>query len=1285
MKITSNSILSISPHSKLMRRILLLVCFISMFSYSGYSATYYSRVTGSFATLATWATDRAGLTANTTALAAGDIFIIQTGHNITLGANQTAATVTVESGGTFTIGSSRDLTAALTINAGGTLSLANRNLTQIGSLVNNGTISGTTGVLIMGSSTLTNGGSITFTTGGITRLSGGSLTNSGSITMGAGQFTTNSGAFTNEANGTLTITGVATVTLGTGDFVNNNTAAGSVNFGSSAVALTGTAQSIGSFTTTGAVTATNASGTITVAGNINAAAFTKSGAGTINMGSGTHTFTGAFALGTTVGSVVNGGSSTINVNVTSATAWNGTGTLFTAGTSTVNFGGVAQTISATGVSTFYNLTFSNSGVKTIVTANTTITNIFSLEGLATSSLAPTYGANATLQYNTATSRTVGAEWLATFAATGGVIIGNTGAITTNGSKVFNLDVPLTINNGATLSPATGNTFSFGGDLINNGTWTTSDGAVTIALARVTQSIGDFSTSGIVTMSKASGTATFTGNINGGAFTMNGAGTLNLGAGFTHTFTGAWTNTTGTLQGNTSTLNIGGTGSGTGVTFTANTSTVNFNGSVAQDIPTFTYYNLNTSTGNTKTLLGNTTVSNVLTINTSSTFATGAFTLTLSGTGTPLVDNGTFTATVGGTVIYSGATANIAAESYANLQTSTAGIKTLAGNTTVATVLTVNSLSTLETGANTLTLSGTGTPLVNNGTFTASAGSTVIFSGATATVAGETYVNLQASTVGAKTLGANTTVNGVLTINTGSTLALSSFTLSLTGTGTPLVNSGIFTAGTSTVDFSGSGAQDIPALTYYNLSTSTGDTKTLLGTITVSNVLTVGASTTLAAGANTINLSLTGTPMVVSGTFTAETSTVNFSNGGAQNIPALTYYNLTTSTGGTKTLQGTTTVSNVLTINATTTLAAGANTLNLSGTGTPIVNSGTFTAGTSTVNYNGSGAQNIPVLTYYNLSTSTGDTKTLQGTITVSNVLTVGASTTFAAGANTINLPLTGTPLVVSGTFTAGTSTVNFSNAGAQNIPALTYYNLTTSTGGTKTLQGTTTVSNVLTINAATTLAAGSNTLNLSGTGNPVVNSGTFTAGTGTVNFDGTTQTITTLTYYNLQTSTAGVKTLAAGTTVSNVLTINSPSTINLSTFTLTLSGSGTPLVNNGTFTASTSTVSFTSASSTNIPAVNFNNLNGTGGDRVFANSGTIGIAGTFTKGAGAYTVTGSTVDFNGLGAQTIPAFTFNDLVLSGSGAKTILTATTVTVFQLSIGNGPTLDLPGTSLINITKP
>jgi hypothetical protein len=143
-----------------------------------------------------------------------------------------------------------------------------------------------------------------------------------------------------------------------------------------------------------------------------------------------------------------------------------------------------------------------------------------MEGTATASAAPTYGAAATLQYNTTSPRTAGVEWRTPFTATGGVIIASTGTITMNIAKVFNANIPLTVNNGASLSMSTF-LLTLNGNLINNGgTATGTTGGVTIA-GTATQSIGAFTTTGTVTMTKTVGTATFTGNVNGAALTHGG--------------------------------------------------------------------------------------------------------------------------------------------------------------------------------------------------------------------------------------------------------------------------------------------------------------------------------------------------------------------------------------------------------------------------------------------------------------------------------------------------------------------------------------------------------------------------------------------------------------------------------------------------------------------------------------------------------------------------------------------------------------------------------------------
>jgi len=213
---------------------------------------------------------------------------------------------------------------------------------------------------------------------------------------------------------------------------------------------------------------------------------------------------------------------------------------------TVNYTGAGQTGFVT---TYSNLILSGSGTKTFATSPT-INTVLSMEGTAIISIVPTYGSSAALQYNTATARAAGVVWITPFVATGGIIIKNTGAITTPGVVQIgnNTNVPLNINAGATLTPGA-NLMTFHGDFINNGTLTSGSGGITIAGTAASQFIDDFTTTGNVTFTKTTGTATLTGNINGASLVMNGSGgTLNLGIGFAHTFTGTVTLTAGTLNG-----------------------------------------------------------------------------------------------------------------------------------------------------------------------------------------------------------------------------------------------------------------------------------------------------------------------------------------------------------------------------------------------------------------------------------------------------------------------------------------------------------------------------------------------------------------------------------------------------------------------------------------------------------------------------------------------------------------------------------------------------------------
>ncbi|HMC99032.1 MAG TPA: T9SS type A sorting domain-containing protein [Ferruginibacter sp.] len=219
---------------------------------------------------------------------------------------------------------------------------------------------------------------------------------------------------------------------------------------------------------------------------------------------------------------------------------------------------------------------------------------------------------------------------------------------------------------------------------------------------------------------------------------------------------------------------------------------------------------------------------------------------------------------------------------------------------------------------------------------------------------------------------------------------------------------------------------------------------------------------------------------------------------------------------------------------------------------------------------------------------------------------------------------------------------------------------TVNTNGSSTLAnaGTLTARNI--VNAGT--LQGDGTYNIS---HILTNTGTFTAGNSTVNFNGTNQNINALTYYNLSLSGSNaLKTASGNITVNAVLTINNTDSLEMGTYTLggTLSStagtgllctqntSATPLAKSKTWAM---TILYNSVSAQTIIPGNYTSLNASNGNRTLDSTGTIGISGTFTPGAGTYITAGSTIDFNGSGAQTIPAFAFYNVTASGGNTKSL--------------------------------
>ena len=213
--------------------------------------------------------------------------------------------------------------------------------------------------------------------------------------------------------------------------------------------------------------------------------------------------------------------------------------------STVNYSASgSQTVQ---VITYQNLILSGSGVKAL--SSVTVNGKLSMQGTATASVAPTYGAAASLEYNSTSNLTTGPEWITPFVATGGVSITNTGTITLNSDKQMgnNTSVLLQIASGATLNTSVSNyTLTLHGNLTNAGTLAGNASPVIIGGTTATQSIAGFTTTGLVSMTKTAGTATMTGNLPQSGtgsfpFTINGlGGTIIFGGTSSFSTTGTFT-------------------------------------------------------------------------------------------------------------------------------------------------------------------------------------------------------------------------------------------------------------------------------------------------------------------------------------------------------------------------------------------------------------------------------------------------------------------------------------------------------------------------------------------------------------------------------------------------------------------------------------------------------------------------------------------------------------------------------------------------------------------------
>lgn len=395
-------------------------------------------------------------------------------------------------------------------------------------------------------------------------------------------------------------------------------------------------------------------------------------------------------------------------------------------------------------------------------------------------------------------------------------------------------------------------------------------------------------------SKSGGTATMTGDFTCGQYRLNTAGgTLDLGVGLNHTILGSLTNTAGTLNCNSSTLNLSSTYSGTGGTINTNTSTFNYNGT-AQTILPITYNNLTLSNSGAKTFpTGTTTVNG---------------TLRLEGTATATV-TGTLTYGSNASIVYKKTTHTTGAEwptpfNGSGGVTIQSGTVTFGANESLGTddPLIINSLATLNTGSNfTLTLGGNFT---NSGTFIANASDIIIANtAATQIIDGFTTTgnismtktsgvasfnrNVSAGSFTLNGLGGTLnfgngnihTFSGSFTITNG-TLNLGSSIINIAGAVT--YSGGTLNINTSTLNYNSASAQDILPVDYYNLNLSDAGTKTITSATSVSNELDINAGTLVTGGFLTLKSTATGTARVGTnaGTITGDIIVERFIPGGS---------------------------------------------------------------------------------------------------------------------------------------------------------------------------------------------------------------------------------------------------------------------------------------------------------------------------------------------------------------------------------------------------------------------
>ncbi|MGA2625117.1 MAG: T9SS type A sorting domain-containing protein [Bacteroidota bacterium] len=610
------------------------------------------------------------------------------------------------------------------------------------------------------------------------------------------------------------------------------------------------------------------------------------------------------------------------------------------------------------------------------------------------------------------------------------------------------------------------------------------------------------------------------------------------------------------------------------------------------------------------------------------------------------------------------------------------------------------------GSNSLTVDGAITmnaPSTGTVTSTISVGTGSLYAGSIAIPGSPTAGRFCTVSVSTGTLN----VTGDITFSGTAAQARLTFngagTLNLTGN---LSDGGTFTASTGTVNCNGSSAQTVGGYTYNVLKSNNTAGVTLsaadtIKTLTIGDVApnavfndggfvitpATGSVLNLTGGTYNLGSAIVGTAWPAWGTANISVgTTVAYVSDLDQTVSIVpSYQNLTFSGSGTKTPPaGTLTVGGHLTVSAGK-LALDVNSTLAGVAGNIYIDGGTFARGAGNVTCTGLSIGGT-------CSSGTNGSFTVNGNVSGAGALTTGsvARVFYVTGHWTFNGTSTGSvKLTMNGTGTQVLSGVINSGAAAVGALIINKASGTVTLGSNITVTGSDT--SMFTLKAGTfdatthlltatkdtliagTLRVGAATWAANYSFSPIPPAGV------TIEYYNANPTInSSITYQNLQFSGTGTAGASGPLTLQGNLTNTGGGTLNFGANNVTVSGSVTGATNiagfttSGTFSHTRTTgagTTLTSDVSVESLAVSAGALNlGTGhthtvtrgvrlaGGTLSGGSSTLHIGGNMS-GPGSFNANTSTLHFNAAGPQTTGGYIFNNLTLSGSGAKTITGAT----------------------------